>query len=72
MTAHLANEMKTTLKWVGEARTQSHHKSYPQHGDPKLGENSTQSFSLRREGLEPQIGHLNFFGLHLKLSPPNI
>lgn len=46
MTAHLTNEMKTTLKWVGEARTQSHHKSYPQHGNPKLGENSKPRASL--------------------------
>lgn len=40
MTYYWVNEEKATLKQVGEARIQSHHKYHPWHGDLPPGGNS--------------------------------
>lgn len=61
MTTYQANEEKNTLKWIGEAGTQSHHKLLTPSTQPRIRrEFKTQSFLLRSKGFKPHIQHPSF------------
>lgn len=47
---------QSTLKWVGEAETQSHHKPHPQLSNPQLGGSTTHTSPCGAKGLNPTSG----------------